>query len=247
MLFNFYLTGSIFYNKHVLFFQAKSLSSHLADPEPTRTSTPIPTDPPEQTQETNHTFTSDPAEPVGTKSHAQPRPAHYTAEETEPIRQNSHTDHTPHSPTPKTRTELVSHPQPTVLSKAHISSPLPTDTSRAVHSSPQSPTIVIQHPPAKPQPFPSSQLVSPFLSTAVSARVGFYPDQTPDPSPLPTSATISLPLPQQYHPPALQDHREPGWPSQAELPPNYPAQPWQSMSGPMPHAMMPPSMRCRYS
>eukprot|EP00063_Salmo_salar_P074216 XP_014049051.1 PREDICTED: fas-binding factor 1 isoform X1 [Salmo salar] len=78
---------------------------------------------------------------------------------------------------------------------------------------------------------------------AVSARVGFYPDQTPDPSPLPTSATISLPLPQQYHPPALQDHREPGWPSQAELPPNYPAQPWQSMSGPMPHAMMPPSMR----
>ncbi|XP_029584007.1 fas-binding factor 1 isoform X3 [Salmo trutta] len=70
---------------------------------------------------------------------------------------------------------------------------------------------------------------------AVSARVGFYPDQTPDPSPLPTSATISLPLPQQYHPPALQDHREPGWPSQAELPPNYP--------GPMPHAMMPASMR----
>ncbi|XP_071242075.1 fas-binding factor 1 homolog isoform X9 [Salvelinus alpinus] len=78
---------------------------------------------------------------------------------------------------------------------------------------------------------------------AVSARVGFYPDQTPDPSPLPTSATISFPLPQQYHPPALQDHREPGWPSQAELPPNYPAQPWQSMSGPMPHAMMPGSMR----
>lgn len=242
MLFNFYLTGSIFYNKHVLFFQAKSLSSHLADPEPTRTSTPIPTDPPEQTQETNHTFTSDPAEPVGTKSHAQPRPAHYTAEETEPIRQNSHTDHTPHSPTPKTRTELVSHPQPTVLSKAHISSPLPIDTSPLISS-----TIVIQHPPTKPQPFPSSVLVSPFLSTAMSARVGFYPDQTPDPSPLPTSATISLPLPQQYHPPALQDHREPGWPSQAELPPNYPAQPWQSMSGPMPHAMMPPSMRCRYS
>ncbi|XP_024258591.1 fas-binding factor 1 isoform X3 [Oncorhynchus tshawytscha] len=78
---------------------------------------------------------------------------------------------------------------------------------------------------------------------AVSARVGFYPDQTPDPSPLPTSATISFPLPQQYHPPALQDQREPGWPSQAELPPNYPAQPWQSMSGPMPHAMMPGSMR----
>lgn len=175
MLFN-YLTGSIFYNKHVLFFQAKSLSSHLADPEPTRTSTPIPTDPPEQTQETNHTFTSDPAEPVGTKSHAQPRPAHYTAEETEPIRQNSHTDHTPHSPTPKTRTELVSHPQPTVLSKAHISSPLPIDTSPLISS-----TIVIQHPPTKPQPFPSSVLVSPFLSTAMSARVGFYPDQTPLP------------------------------------------------------------------
>nr|XP_046186738.1 fas-binding factor 1 homolog isoform X2 [Oncorhynchus gorbuscha] len=78
---------------------------------------------------------------------------------------------------------------------------------------------------------------------AVSARVGFYPDQTPDPSPLPTSATISFPLPQQYHPPALQDHREPGWPSQAELPPNYLAQPWQSMSGPMPHAMMHGFMR----
>ncbi|XP_055753742.1 fas-binding factor 1 homolog isoform X8 [Salvelinus fontinalis] len=78
---------------------------------------------------------------------------------------------------------------------------------------------------------------------AVSARVGFYPDQTPDPSPLPTSATISFPLPQQYHPPALQDHTEPGWPSQAELSCNYPAQPWQSMSGPMPHAMMPGSMR----
>uniref|UniRef100_A0A4W5NZ22 Fas binding factor 1 n=1 Tax=Hucho hucho TaxID=62062 RepID=A0A4W5NZ22_9TELE len=42
---------------------------------------------------------------------------------------------------------------------------------------------------------------------AVSARVGFYPDQTPDPSPMPTSATISFPLPQQYHPPAMQDHR----------------------------------------